>query len=205
MTGDPKEASNWVTNQVLHTLNERRLAIEAFPLRPADVADLIKLRASGINMQRAHEVYDRMLETALRKTLTTSSGYHVFALDYPPCPADSAHAGYRSAATGDEPAGVRIFCCECGAVIGDLPLPPPTKRFVEIAMAELGLEIVGDEHQVREAVRRAIGANPKAVADYKKGKTKAADAIKGAVMRETKGMARTEIVHKLVLEELGKL
>ena len=43
-------------------------------------------------------------------------------------------------------------------------------------------------------IRRAIAANPKAVADFKKGKVKAADAIKGAVMRETKGMAKTEVV-----------
>jgi Asp-tRNA(Asn)/Glu-tRNA(Gln) amidotransferase B subunit len=42
------------------------------------------------------------------------------------------------------------------------------------------------------------------VADYKKGKVKAADAIKGAVMRETKGMAKTELVQQLLLQELDK-
>ena len=46
--------------------------------------------------------------------------------------------------------------------------------------------------------------NPKAVADFKKGKTKAADAIKGAVMRETKGMAKTEVVQRLLAQELEK-
>ena len=56
--------------------------------------------------------------------------------------------------------------------------------------------------QLREIVRRAIAANPKAVADYKKGKAKAADAIKGAVMRETKGMAKTEVVQQLLMQEL---
>ena len=53
-------------------------------------------------------------------------------------------------------------------------------------------------------LRRAVAANPKAVADYKKGKTRAADAIKGAVMRETKGMARTELVQMILMEELQK-
>ena len=38
----------------------------------------------------------------------------------------------------------------------------------------------------------------------KNGKTKAADAIKGFVMRETKGMANTEVVSQILLEELGK-
>jgi aspartyl-tRNA(Asn)/glutamyl-tRNA(Gln) amidotransferase subunit B len=204
-SGDSKEASNWVTNQVLHTLNEKRLSIEEFPLGPMDVADLIKHRAAGINMQRAREVYEWMFQAASRKKLTTSGGYHVYALHYPSCPTDPAHAGYRSEPTSDDPPHVRVYCLECGATVGDLPFPAQTKRFIEQAFAELGLEVVGNEDEVRELVRRAIAANPKAAADYKKGKAKAADAIKGAVMRETKGMAKTEVVHRLVIEELGKL
>jgi Asp-tRNA(Asn)/Glu-tRNA(Gln) amidotransferase B subunit len=204
-SGDSKEASNWVTNQVLHTLNEKRLSIEEFPLGPTDVADLIKHRAAGINMQRAREVYEWMFQAASRKKLTTSGGYHVYALHYPPCPADPAHAGYRSESTSDDPPRVRVYCLECGATVGDLPFPAPAKRLIEQALAALGLEVVGNEDEVRELVRRAIAGNPKAAADYKKGKTKAADALKGAVMRETKGMAKTEVVHRLVIEELGKL
>ena len=50
--------------------------------------------------------------------------------------------------------------------------------------------------------REAIAANPKAVADFKNGKLKAADAIKGAVMRETRGMAQMEQVQRLMLQEL---
>jgi aspartyl-tRNA(Asn)/glutamyl-tRNA(Gln) amidotransferase subunit B len=204
-SGDPKEASNWVTNQVLHTLNEGHLSIEEFPLGPTDIADLIKHRAAGINMQRAREVYQWMFGAASRKKLTTSGGYHVYALHFPPCPLNPAHAGYRSEPTSDDPPHVRVYCLECDATVGDLPFPVPTKPPIEQALAELGLQVVGNEDEVRELVRRAIAANPKAAADYKKGKTKAADAIKGAVMRETKGMAKTEVVHRLVLEELGKL
>ena len=73
------------------------------------------------------------------------------------------------------------------------------------AIDALGFKVVADEGQLVEIVRRAIAANPKAVADYKKGKTKAADAIKGAVMRETKGMAKTELVQQLLLQELQKV
>ena len=58
---------------------------------------------------------------------------------------------------------------------------------------------------MRNIVRRAIAANAKAVTDYKKGKVKAADAIKGAVMRETKGMAKMEQVQKLLIEELDRV
>ena len=85
-------------------------------------------------------------------------------------------------------------------------MPPPAKTgsAAKQAIADLGFKVVADEGQLVEIVRRAMAANPKAVADYKKGKTKAADAIKGAVMRETKGMAKTEMVQQLLLQELQK-
>ncbi len=72
------------------------------------------------------------------------------------------------------------------------------------AIDKLGFKVVADESQLLELVRKAIAANPKAVADFKKGKVKAADAIKGFVMRETKGMAKTEVVQQLVMQELTK-
>jgi aspartyl-tRNA(Asn)/glutamyl-tRNA(Gln) amidotransferase subunit B len=142
-TGDPKEASNWMTNQVLSTLNERKQTVKQFALSPAALADLLGQRKEiGLNAQRTREVYARMLQTGAS---------------------------------------------------------------AKQAIGELGFQVVADESQLLEIVRRAIAANAKAVADYKKGKTKAADAIKGAVMRETKGMAKTEIVQRLLLEELGKV
>lgn len=73
---------------------------------------------------------------------------------------------------------------------------------VKEAMGALGIRVVGDESALREIVARAVAASPKAVADFKKGKTKAAESIKGAVMRETKGMANMELVQRLILEAL---
>lgn len=141
-SADAKAASNWVTNQVLQTLNERKIEIGAFPVSSSALAELIKqIKSTGLNMQRAREVYARMLETGAS---------------------------------------------------------------AEKSIAELGFKVVADEGQLVEIIQRAIAGNPKAVADYKKGKVKAADAIKGAVMRETKGMAKTELVQQLLLQELDK-
>jgi aspartyl-tRNA(Asn)/glutamyl-tRNA(Gln) amidotransferase subunit B len=72
------------------------------------------------------------------------------------------------------------------------------------AIDKLGFKVVADESQLLELIRQGIAANPKAVADFKKGKVKAADAIKGYVMRATKGMAKTEVVQQLVMQELAK-
>ncbi len=71
------------------------------------------------------------------------------------------------------------------------------------AIAQLGIKAV-DSGALADIVRRAIAANPKAVADFKAGKTKAAQAIKGAVMRETKGAAKPEVVEQLLVEEIQK-
>jgi aspartyl-tRNA(Asn)/glutamyl-tRNA(Gln) amidotransferase subunit B len=139
--GDAKEACNWTTNEVLQTLNERKLAIKEFPISAPALAGLLgEIKTSGLNKQRAREVYAEML----------------------------------------------------------------TGISAQDARAKLGFKVVADEGQLRDLIRRAIANNAKAVADFKKGKIKAADAIKGAVMRETKGMAKTDLVQKLLLEELQK-
>ncbi len=72
------------------------------------------------------------------------------------------------------------------------------------AMNQLGIKAV-DAGDLAEIVRQAIAGNPKAVADFKKGKTAAAQAIKGAVMKATKGTAKAEVVEKVLLEELGRI
>jgi aspartyl-tRNA(Asn)/glutamyl-tRNA(Gln) amidotransferase subunit B len=142
LSGDAKAASNWLSNQVLATLNERKIAIGQFPISSAALADLLnEAQATGLNMQRAREVYSSMLTDGL-----------------------SAKA----------------------------------------AMDKLGFKVVADAGQLTDIVRRAMAANPKAVADLKKGKLKAADAIKGAVMRDTKGMAKTELVQQILMDELAK-
>jgi aspartyl-tRNA(Asn)/glutamyl-tRNA(Gln) amidotransferase subunit B len=140
LCGEAKDASNWTTNQVLQALNERKQSIRDFPLSAAALAELLEqVRRSGLNMQRAREVFARMLE-----------------------------------------AGVSA----------------------EKAIADLGFTVVADEATLRELVRQAIAGNPRAVADYKKGKVKAADALKGAVMRQTRGMAKAELLQQLLLQEL---
>ncbi len=74
----------------------------------------------------------------------------------------------------------------------------------EDSMKALGFEVVSDEGKIREFDQKAIAANPQALADFKAGKVKAADRIKGLVMKETKGQANAEVVNRILLEELAK-
>jgi aspartyl-tRNA(Asn)/glutamyl-tRNA(Gln) amidotransferase subunit B len=71
-------------------------------------------------------------------------------------------------------------------------------------MQRLGIAVVSDEGTLRDMIRTAIAANPQAAADFKAGIIKAADRIKGMVMKETKGSANAETVNRLLLEELAK-
>lgn len=105
-----------------------------------------------------------------------------------------------------------------GGLVGEikktgLPANKAREVFAEMLNSEsdaseiikkLGFQVVADEGQLRDLVRKAIAANPQAATDYKAGKVKAADRIKGAVMKETKGMANAETVNRLLLEELAK-
>ena len=63
--------------------------------------------------------------------------------------------------------------------------PRPAAEIIQ----ELGLVQVSDRSELVAIMKRALDANPKAVADLKAGKEKAAGAILGFVMRETKGRA----------------
>jgi aspartyl-tRNA(Asn)/glutamyl-tRNA(Gln) amidotransferase subunit B len=76
--------------------------------------------------------------------------------------------------------------------------PRPAAEYVQ----ELGLTQVSDRAGLVEIMRRALAANPKAVADLKAGKEKAAGAVVGFAMRETKGRANPALLNEILLELL---
>src|SRR5262249_36112185 len=56
--GDGKQASNWVTQDVLREMNERKLSIEQFPIRPQVLAELLKrINSKKITIKSAREVF----------------------------------------------------------------------------------------------------------------------------------------------------
>lgn len=61
--GDAKLASNWCINQVMQTLNERKLEIKDFALSADQLGGLLKLiKKYNINMKSSREAYQQMLE-----------------------------------------------------------------------------------------------------------------------------------------------
>jgi aspartyl-tRNA(Asn)/glutamyl-tRNA(Gln) amidotransferase subunit B len=66
-----------------------------------------------------------------------------------------------------------------------------------------GLAIVSDDAALLEAVDGAIAANPDIAAKIREGKTAAAGALVGQVMKATKGRADATRVRELILERLA--
>jgi aspartyl-tRNA(Asn)/glutamyl-tRNA(Gln) amidotransferase subunit B len=66
-----------------------------------------------------------------------------------------------------------------------------------------GLAIVSDEGALAEAVDAAIAANPDVAAKIRDGKTAAAGALVGAVMKATRGRADAGRARELILERLS--
>lgn len=63
-TGEPKMASNWIQQDVLRTIKDRKLTIEQFSLKPETLADLIsRVKRSELNTNQGREVLAKMIET----------------------------------------------------------------------------------------------------------------------------------------------
>ena len=70
---------------------------------------------------------------------------------------------------------------------------------------EKGMEVVSDNGAIEAIVDKVIAANPKAVADFKGGKTNVIGWVTGQVMKESKGKANPKVASKLVNEKLSAL
>jgi len=82
-----------------------------------------------------------------------------------------------------------------------LPSVLSTGKAVKKTIADLGI-IKMDDSQVEGAVTQAIKDNPKAVDDFKAGKTASLQFLVGQVQRLTRGQADVNLVRKLVEEKL---
>jgi aspartyl-tRNA(Asn)/glutamyl-tRNA(Gln) amidotransferase subunit B len=68
-----------------------------------------------------------------------------------------------------------------------------------------GLTQMADAGLLAAVVEQVIAANPRAVEDWRKGKTAAGKALVGAVMKATRGKANPALANQLVEEKLSKL
>src|SRR5579864_3094080 len=63
---------------------------------------------------------------------------------------------------------------------------------------------ISDQAMLGRILEEVIAANPKAVADYRKGKINAVQSLIGQVMKQTRGQAKADIVRTLLLQKLDE-
>jgi len=64
LVGDPKTASNWMMQDVMRVLNERKVGIDELSLTPESLAELIRMVTDDtINRSTGTDVFARMLES----------------------------------------------------------------------------------------------------------------------------------------------
>ncbi|MGH7276586.1 MAG: Asp-tRNA(Asn)/Glu-tRNA(Gln) amidotransferase subunit GatB, partial [Candidatus Rokuibacteriota bacterium] len=73
-----------------------------------------------------------------------------------------------------------------------------------VIVAREGLTQVADVSALGAVIDQVMAQNPKAIEDYKRGKTAAAKALVGQVMKATGGKANPGIVNRLLEEKLSK-
>ena len=76
-------------------------------------------------------------------------------------------------------------------------------KLPEAIVQEKGLAQVSDTGAIEKFCDEAIAANPKSVADYKAGKVAALNALKGQVMKLSKGKANPTLAGE-ILERMLK-
>jgi aspartyl-tRNA(Asn)/glutamyl-tRNA(Gln) amidotransferase subunit B len=94
-----------------------------------------------------------------------------------------------------------------GKIAKDRVLPEmlATGQSCEAIVRTQGLTQVADPAALQALVDQAIAANPRAVADFKAGKTVAAKALVGQVMKASGGKANPAMVDRLVQEKLSRI
>ncbi len=80
-----------------------------------------------------------------------------------------------------------------------------TRQTPGVVVEREGIAQLSDSAELERIVEEVISENPKAVEDYKAGKTASAQFLVGQVMKRTKGRAKPDVVNPLLLGKLDQL
>jgi aspartyl-tRNA(Asn)/glutamyl-tRNA(Gln) amidotransferase subunit B len=78
-TGEYKLVSNWIQQDVLRTIKEKKLTLAEFPVRPEQLAELInRVKCGELNTNQGREVLGRMIETGEpAESIIAKGGYRM--------------------------------------------------------------------------------------------------------------------------------
>ena len=80
-----------------------------------------------------------------------------------------------------------------------------SNKMPSVIIKEKGMEVVSDAGEIDKIVQDVIAANPKAIEDYKGGKTNVVGWLMGQVMKISKGKANPKQATELLNKHLSQL
>jgi aspartyl-tRNA(Asn)/glutamyl-tRNA(Gln) amidotransferase subunit B len=80
-----------------------------------------------------------------------------------------------------------------------------TKKSVDEIIREEKMEVVSDESAIESIVEKVLQSNPKAIADFKNGKTNVLGWLMGQVMKESRGNANPSSASEMIQKKLAEL
>ncbi len=176
LTGEAhaKPAANWMLGELSAALNRDDVAIESAPIRPAQLAALIRRVVDGtISNKGGKDVFQALW-----------SGPDAPAVQTGTQPADDGKIHASTAAT-DAKADAQTAAARVDALI-----------------ESLGLRQISDSGALQAIVDQVVAANPKSVEEFKAGKDKAFNALVGQVMKASRGKANPQQVNELLRARL---
>ncbi len=101
-----------------------------------------------------------------------------------------------------------IYLIHCGKISSRAAKDILQKMFEtgadpETIVRDLGLEQISDPRELEKIANEVVAENPKAVADYKKGKVEALQFLKGKLMAKTRGSANPKIIEEILKKILS--
>ena len=183
--GQAKLAGNWIMGEISRRLNADEIGIEAAPVQPEKLAQLIGLVRDGMLSNNAAK---QLLDELWKQKLPVAYAV-INATDTP----DTVSATGTVVSTGvvnakDNP---------------DTAYGTGTVETIEAMIERLGLKQMNDSGELEKIVDEVLAASPKNIAEYKSGNAKALNALVGQIMKASKGKANPQQVNDLLHSKLG--
>jgi len=187
----------------------RRRFVTEYGLPPYDADVLTQARALAEYHEQATAALRRAAPSLTLGQAAKSTSNWIMSELLRVLPADDEAAVREAKITPSRLAGL-LKLVEDGTISGRIAKDVFQKMFAsgedaQTIVAREGLTQVSDESALAAVVDQVIARNPKALEDFRKGKTAAAKAFFGDVMKATQGKANPAIVQRLLEEKLSKI
>ncbi|HKB25991.1 MAG TPA: Asp-tRNA(Asn)/Glu-tRNA(Gln) amidotransferase subunit GatB [Methylomirabilota bacterium] len=187
----------------------RQRFVTQYGLPPYDAGVLTQARALAEYHEQATAALKRAAPSLTLSQAAKSTSNWIMSELLHVLPADDEAAIREAKITPSRLAGL-LKLIENGTISGKIAKDVFQKMFAsgedaQAIVAREGLVQVADESALAAVIDQVIAENPKALEDYRKGKTAAKGAFVGQIMKATQGKANPAMVNRLLEEKLSKI